>query len=221
MHTQSKNAFLLYEKQGKRLNSSMMPDKADQEAITETSEVVTFDDLLVAVGKTQNRDAFIRLFEYFAPRVKSFLMRGSMKEEQADELAQETMLTVCHRADRYDPSKAKASTWIFTIARNKKIDLLRKNKRPQVDIDDPMFVNEDKNLVWADDAASNKQEGETLEEAVRTLPEDQADLIQKAYFEDKTHQEISDETGLPLGTVKSRLRLAMDKLRHNLKGMRP
>ena len=112
------------------INKPSITSSEDSAQNVDSASAVTFDDLLVAVGKTGNRDAFVRLFEYFAPRVKSFLMRGGLSEDMADELAQETMLTAWHRAESYNPGKAKASTWIYTIARNKKIDWLRKKTLP-------------------------------------------------------------------------------------------
>lgn len=192
---------------------------SDAERSPETASMaaeVTFDDLLVAVGQSRNRDAFVRLFEYFAPRVKSFLMRGGMAADLADELAQETMLTVWHRAQSYDPQKARASTWIFTIARNKKIDWLRKS-RPEPLPGDPVTV-EDRPLP--DEVLNRTQESEAIAKAMKDLPPEQAEIIQKAFFEEKTHSQIAEETDLPLGTVKSRIRLAMDRLHHHLGGLK-
>lgn len=175
---------------------------------------VTFDDLLVAVGRTRNRDAFIRLFEYFAPRVKSYLMKGGMTPEQADDLAQETMIAVWNNASSYRPGKAGASTWIFTIARNKRVDLLRKKSPILADPDDA--VNDDSPLP--DDVLSRVDDTKAITQALAALPQEQADLVRKAYFEDKSHNDIARETDLPLGTVKSRIRLAMERLRQSLKG---
>lgn len=174
----------------------------------------SFEDLLLAVGATRNRDAFIRLFEYFAPRVKSFLMKGGMAPDAADELAQETMLSVWDRADSFNPARAAASTWIFTIARNKRIDALRKRKMPEVELDDPLLVDADAPLP--DDIIHRDQETRIVADAIRALPPEQAELIQKAYFEEKTHSDIAAETHLPLGTVKSRIRLALDRMRQTV-----
>lgn len=179
----------------------------------------TFDDLLIAVGKTRNREAFIQLFDYFAPRVKSFLMKSGLSPDQADELAQETLLTVWHRADAYDPARAAASTWIFTIARNKRIDWLRKTKHPEPEEFDPLLVPANDTLP--DENVWQGEHSRILAAAMADLPEEQSALLHKAYFEDKTHDDIAKETGLPLGTVKSRIRLAMERLRHRLKDMKP
>ena len=170
-----------------------------------------FNALLVAVGKSQDRSAFIQLFEHFAPRVKSFLMKNNMNPETADELAQETMLAVWDKAQMYNPSKAKASTWIYTIARNKRIDFIRKDSRDMSVDYDPIWVE--------DDAPSPRQnvieqdEQEKLKTALEDLPSDQSELIYKSFFEGKSHAQISEETGIALGTVKSRIRAALMKLR--------
>lgn len=180
----------------------------------ETKPDPTHEDLLMDVGKDRDRKAFAALFQYFAPRIKSFLMRLGSDDSEAEELAQAVMLTVWQKAASYDPSKAAASTWIFTIARNRRIDLLRKHKRPEINPDDPALVPDDRGdahdiLVRADTAKA-------LTAAIRDLPKEQSDLIYKSYFEDKSHSQIADETDLPLGTVKSRLRLALNALRKKI-----
>lgn len=176
---------------------------------------VGFDDLLVAVGKTRSRDAFVRLFEHYAPRVKSFLMKGGLSPEQADEVAQETMLAVWQKAPAFDPQKAGAGTWIFTIARNRRIDLQRKGWRdvPLPDYMDFPTAAKDAPDITAGDAQGSR----ILGAAIESLPPEQADLIRKVYFEDKTQNDIAAETGIPLGTVKSRIRLALGKLRDTMK----
>lgn len=171
-----------------------------------------FRDLLYAVGKKQDREAFAALFAYFAPRIKSFLMKGGASPDQADELAQETMIAVWQKADSFDAAKASPSTWIFTIARNKRIDAIRKTPRPEMDADD---------LDLADDSPSasenilRDEQTDIMAQAIQNLPAEQADLLYKSFFEDKTHADIAKETSLPLGTVKSRIRLALDRLRGN------
>lgn len=216
MQTPATNAFPLYADAKNLLNSHMVLKKKDIDYETGTfrdgdeNGEVTFDDLLVAVGKSRNRDAFIRLFEYFAPRIKSFLMKGGLTQEMADELAQEAMLTVWQKAEQYDPTQAAAATWIFTIARNKRIDAFRKAGRPQPDLNDPMMTPD---IEQPDEAFSKSEHNRMLAEAIETLPPEQADLIRKSFFEEKTHNDIAEETNIPLGTVKSRIRLALERLR--------
>ncbi len=173
-----------------------------------------FRSLLLAVGKHQDKEAFAELFEYFAPRIKSFLMKGGAAPDQADELAQETMISVWQKAESFDPAKASASTWIFTIARNKRIDAIRKTPRPEVDADDLELADESPS---ASDDIAQAEETDIMARAIQNLPQEQADLLYKSFFEDKTHADIAKETNLPLGTVKSRIRLALDRLRGDRK----
>ncbi len=174
----------------------------------------TFEELLYDVGQNKNKQSFIELFHYFGPRIKSFLMKGGANEALADELAQETMLNIWNKAESYDPVKAAASTWIFTIARNKRIDALRKKKFYSIDLDQLPDLEDDTYRSPMAEMADT-QESETIAEALESLPPEQADLIKRSFFEDKTHQVIADETGLPLGTVKSRIRIALKRLRNS------
>ncbi len=174
-----------------------------------------FRDLLLAVGRNKDKEAFAELFDYFAPRIKSFLMKGGASPDAADELAQETMITIWQRAQSYDPAKAGASTWIFTIARNKRIDALRKQVRPEFDPADPLTVVDD--TPDASDTIARGEEMDAMETAIQSLPPEQAELLYKSFFEDKTHADIAEETKLPLGTVKSRIRIALEKLRADKK----
>lgn len=170
--------------------------------------------LVVAVGASQDREAFAELFGYFAPRIKAYLLRRGAAPAEAEELAQEAMIMVWRRAATFDPAKSAASTWIFTIARNKRIDALRREKRPDYDPEDPSLAPAAPPA--ADRAVEVTQQAARLAEAVAGLPEEQAALVRMAYFEDKAHGQIAAETALPLGTVKSRLRLAMGRLRKAL-----
>ena len=166
--------------------------------------------LVRRVQRDQDRAAFAALFRHFAPRVKAFLMRGGAGETLAEECTQEVMATLWQKAHLFDPSRASVSTWIYTIARNRKIDALRRQRRP-----------EPEELPWGPEAEPDQadvmtlqQESEKLAMALKQLPEKQRKLIEKAYFGDLTHSEIAAETGLPLGTIKSRIRLALERLRH-------
>ena len=178
-----------------------------------TAKKADFRALLKAVGDKKDKDAFVQIFEYFAPRIKSFLMKSGASPEQADELAQETMLTIWNKAKSYKPEAAAPSTWIFTIARNKRIDSLRKVKHYIVDDADPLLI-EDETPGPRHDTLQN-EEADIMAEALKKLPEEQAELIKKSFFEDKSHVEIAKETGIPLGTVKSRIRLALQRLEKN------
>jgi RNA polymerase sigma-70 factor (ECF subfamily) len=178
----------------------------------EGSPAPDFSALIVGIGQRRDRDAFAALFRHFAPRVKSYLLRLGASVEAAEELAQETLLTVWRRAEAYDPAKAAASTWIFTIARNLRIDRARRENRPPPEDDPSDFV-----APPAPDAAVCAAQDETrVGEAIARLPPEQAQVVRLAFYAAKAHSEIAVELGLPLGTVKSRLRLAMARLRASL-----
>ena len=154
------------------------------------------------------------LFAHYAPRIKSFLMRKGASESSAEELSQEAMLSVWRKADRFDPQTASAGTWIFTVARNLRIDTLRKEKRLSFYPDDPLFVPEPE--MPPDTAISMVETRVRIKAAITGLPEARAEVVRLSFYEDKSHREIAQELDLPLGTVKSRLRLAMRKLRSAL-----
>ena len=175
--------------------------------------------LITAVGRSQDRAAFAGLFVYFAPRIKAYLMKRGAGAAQAEELAQESMIMVWRRAATFDPAKSGAGTWIFTIARNKRIDALRRERRPDYDPEDPSLAPLP--AVPPDSSLGMVQQSELLKVAIGNLPEAQAELVRMAYFEDKAHGQIAVETDLPLGTVKSRLRLALGRLRKAMAGGRP
>lgn len=192
-------------------NSKKQAPKRDNETALATSD---FNSLLEKVGKSQDRKAFSELFAYFAPRLKSFLISGGLSDEKAEETMQETFVTIWRKSASYDSQKAAASTWIFTVARNKKIDLIRKEKRRVIDPNDYLAIQpEQKKQI---DRVQDIDNAAIIKEVIKDLPKKQSELVLKSYYESKTHQEIADELGLPLGTVKSRLRLAMEKLRRGL-----
>jgi RNA polymerase sigma-70 factor (ECF subfamily) len=169
-----------------------------------------FSSLIVAVAQRADRGAFAVLFSHFAPRVKSYLLRLGAAPESAEELAQETLLIVWRRAASFDPGRAAASTWIFTIARNLRIDLLRRERRPVV-TEDPSTAPEPTPQPEA--IALMTEQEIRIAAAVAQLPSDQAEVIRLSFFADKPHSEIAGALNLPLGTVKSRVRLAMTRLR--------
>lgn len=180
-----------------------------------TTAALSPDDLLLAVGRARDRTAFAALFDHFAPRLKAYLRRLGADAAAAEELVQEVMLLVWRRAETFDPAQASAGTWVFTIARNRRIDALRREQRPEIDPDDPALVPDP--VEPADRALETAQAAGRLRAALKDLPTEQAELLRMAYFEDKPHSAIAAERGLPLGTVKSRLRLALDRLRKVLR----
>lgn len=175
----------------------------------ETEKAILIRDML-SVRDARDRAAFARLFGHFAPRVKGFLIRAGSDPAVAEDCAQDVMVTVWNKAHLYDPARASVATWVFTIARNRRIDLARRDRRP-----------EPEDLGWGPEPETAQEDGLVLQQdsdrlgvALKGLPEAQRELIEKCYFGDLSHREIADVTGLPLGTIKSRIRLALDKLRH-------
>ena len=173
-----------------------------------------WDKLLIQVGNNRDRSAFKALYEHFTPRLKSFLLRIGSDDSTAEEVCQESMIMVWRKAETFNPENAGASTWIYTIARNKRIDKLRKDSRPMPDFNDPSFYK--KPIDKSDDILQRVEEEKNIKKALKNLPPEQAKLIFSAYYDDKSHRKIADEANLPLGTVKSRIRLAINRLRTQL-----
>ncbi len=168
-------------------------------------------DGLVAACATRDRDAFAALFNFYAPRVKAYLLRLNAPDALAEELTQEVMLTVWRKADSFDPQLASASTWIFRIARNRRIDAARRAAKPELDGEDPALQPPE--TAMPDDAVHAAGRADHVRAALSELPEEQVALLRMAFFDGLSHRDIADRVGVPLGTVKSRLRLAFDKLR--------
>ncbi len=165
--------------------------------------------LIARVATARDRAAYAALFGHFAPRVKAYLIRLGAAPNLAEDVAQEAMLSLWRKAHLFDPAKASASTWVFTIARNLRIDQIRRERRPQMDPDDPLCEaprSAEDNLGWSQNEAP-------LRQALASLPPEQARVIELSFFADQPHSEIAATLDIPLGTVKSRLRLAMARLR--------
>lgn len=169
---------------------------------------VDWNNLLTCIAEQRDKTLYVRLFRHFAPRVKAYIIRLGLMETTAEELMQETMLAVWRKAHMYNRSKAAASTWIFTLARNQSIDWMRKQKYPEYSLDE-----------WHEDATEEDSGGEQLVTSDRVsklmsrLPENQAQVIYMSFFEGRSHSDIAERLGIPLGSVKSRIRLASEKLK--------
>jgi RNA polymerase sigma-70 factor (ECF subfamily) len=166
---------------------------------------------LVAVGRDRDLKAFEALFSHFAPRIKTYLFRLGANTALAEDLAQDAMLLVWRKALLFDPEKAGASTWIFTIARNLRASALRRERRPDYDPSDPAFAPD----VVPDGMSQlmRRDDEGRLRAVLNELSPEQAKIVQMSFFADKPHAAIASELGLPLGTVKSRIRLAMVRIR--------
>jgi RNA polymerase sigma factor (sigma-70 family) len=169
---------------------------------------------IAAVASRRDRDAFARLFDYFAPRIHAYLLRLRLDPIVADELTQDVMSTLWQKAELFDPNKSSVATWLFRVARNRRIDLLRR-ERDQSPVNDQALNVPDPALM-PDDSLDAAQREVLIRGALDVLPREQLELIRLAFFDGMSHSEIAARTGLPLGTVKSRLRLAFSRLRRAL-----
>jgi RNA polymerase sigma-70 factor (ECF subfamily) len=170
------------------------------------------DETLLTRVAAGDRQAFAKLFAGYARKVKSYLIRLGAPAAIAEDLAQDAMVSIWRRAASYDASKAKASTWIFVVARNAWIDRLRR-ERVELAYRDTLILDEQSNDEAPDVAAVRGQTEEQVAEALAKLSPEQRQVVQLSFFEDRPHSEIAERLSLPLGTVKSRLRLALIKLK--------
>lgn len=169
---------------------------------------------LALVGDASDRDAFRRIFTAMAPKLKAFLINTGQSPQEAEEILQDTMLKVWRKAALFDRSKSAGSTWIYSIAKNARIDRIRKETKPAPDPDDPSFVQDPPET--GEQSLNRRQDQNRIQLAMSVLPSEQIKIINMSFFEDKSHAEISEELNLPLGTVKSRIRLAFGKIRAEL-----
>ena len=164
------------------------------------------------VAETQDREAFSRLLRHFAPLIKAFALNGaSLSAANADELVQEVMIKVWQKAGAFDPQKAAASTWVYTIARNCRTDMFRRMQKfnTPISAEDIWPEGESEELFTA---VQRLRDAARVRELLKELPREQCQILAKVYMEGKSHSEVAEELDLPLGTVKSRVRLAMNKL---------
>jgi RNA polymerase sigma-70 factor (ECF subfamily) len=170
-----------------------------------------FARLAALVAEQRDRAAFAKLFDYFAPRINAYLLRLNMDNGSAEEVTQEVMIVLWHKAGMFDPKKSSLPTWLFRIARNRRIDHLRRDKSDKLDPNEPMLLPSELEQPDAGiDAAKREQQ---VQAALASLPAEQVQLIRMAFFTGLSHSQIADEMDLPLGTVKSRIRLAFNRLR--------
>lgn len=170
--------------------------------------------LLAAVSNERDIDAFEALYKYFTPKLRSYMLKLTKDQNVADELTQETFVAIWRKAAQFDPVRGHAATWIFTIARNLRIDAFRRGPRPDFDVNDPALVPAQPEA--ADIGYKRNHDAARLKNAIETLSQEQIDTVKMFYFEDMTHATIATKMNVPLGTVKSRIRMACQKLRYIL-----
>ncbi|MCK0070879.1 sigma-70 family RNA polymerase sigma factor [Kordiimonas laminariae] len=180
----------------------------------DNNSVVSFEELARCVAENKDKTAFAELFSHFAPRLKSYLLKHGLPDTVAEEISQEAMITFWQKAALFNPTKAKFSTWIFRVARNRMIDLKRKKKYPEVNADDHMahLVATDR----TDKPLEVAQDVNLIGKALVNLNAAQRQVIELSFFEELSHSQISERLSIPLGTVKSRIRMAFNTLRREL-----
>lgn len=181
-----------------------------------TSTKSDYNDDLVRVARKNDTDAFARLFDFYGPRLKSFYIKRSIPADIAEDLIQEVFVIIWNKASMFNPAKANAAAWIYTIARNKSIDYFRKdNKRSETPIEfhddsvDDNQISPEENVIQYDMA-------NRIHNIVDDLPEDQKKIIRDIYYQDMSQNIAAKHNNIPLGTVKSRTRLALNKLKRTL-----
>ena len=166
-------------------------------------------NLMNKIQKYRDEMAFSEIFDYFAPKVNAYFIQNSIKYESSEELTQEVLSTVWSKSDLYNSEKSALSTWIFTIARNKKVDFFRKNSRIDFKEEDIReFLYQDREVDLIEESEVKKQ----IERINDELDEQQKIIIKMNFFENKSHKKIADELEIPLGTVKSRIRHILTKM---------
>jgi RNA polymerase sigma-70 factor (ECF subfamily) len=190
-------------------------DSADrQKDRDKQTQETLFRVLIKRVAQNHDRQAFAQLFDHFAPRLKSFMMRKNASAELAEDLVQEAMIAVWKKAGLYEPTKGSVTTWVFTIARNLRIDRIRRDIHMPMtelgDYDEPSDAPEGEELL------GRKQEDGLVSRALQNIPEEQRQVLLLSFVEDMPQSEIAEKLSIPLGTVKSRMRLAYGHLRRIL-----
>jgi RNA polymerase sigma factor (sigma-70 family) len=179
------------------------------------AEVRPWADLMRRVAADRDREAFAMIFDHFAPRLESFLGKNGADAALAEEIVQDVMVTLWRKAHLFDQRKSSLATWLYRIARNRRIDLIRRDRTDYLDpLDTELNSIADETEI--DTTLDLQQREDILREAIKTLPDEQLVLVRLAFFESLSHSTIAERTGLPLGTVKSRIRLAFARLRKSM-----
>ena len=171
--------------------------------------------LMRAVAERRDRAAFTEIFDHYTPRLEAYLHRLGLDTGLAEEIAQDVMVTLWRKAELFDSQKSSLATWLYRIARNRRIDLARRSRTDYVDPQSPAILD-----IAEERRFETEIDGQQRDDIVRglivELPVEQRDLVRLAFYEGLSHSQIAERTGVPLGTVKSRLRLAFTRLRRAL-----
>jgi RNA polymerase sigma-70 factor (ECF subfamily) len=178
--------------------------------VTHQEVAIDWSQCLTELAVHRDKSLYIKIYRHFAPKVKAYTIRLGMIDSVAEELMQETMFALWHKVHLYNGTKAAASTWIFTLARNKSIDWMRKQPYPEYHFES---ANEDLNLIDDIDVAERLIITDRMAKIIAQLPQKQRQVIYMSFYEGRSHAEISARIGVPLGSVKSRIRLASEKIK--------
>lgn len=192
----------------------VLPGPSDKDG-AQSPDSDRFGALVHAVAQDRDREAFAALFRHFAPKILQYCLKLGADRGTAEELVQDVMLTVWLKAGSFDPAQATVGTWVFTIARNRRIDRLRKEMRPAPDPDDPAMIPASR--TTPEESAQLVQSSRQLQDAIGNLAANQSEVLRRSYFLEQTHEEIAEDTAVPLGTVKTRLRLALQHLKSSMR----
>lgn len=182
-----------------------------EESVQDLDKMDDHACLLTAIGRNGDMSAFETIFRHFGPRIRSYMMKLCRDRQLAEELMQETMMMVWRKAELFDASRGSVSSWIFAVARNVRVDNFRKIHRPEFDPFDPAFTPSD--IPAADDIVEAEEDADRLRDAMKGLPPEQLELLRLSFYEEASHGTIAKMLGIPVGTVKSRIRLAFARLR--------
>ena len=163
-------------------------------------------ELATKIANTRDEKAFSEIFDFLAPKVNSYFLNNNLSFEQSEEMTQEVLSTVWLKASLFNPDKSKFITWAFTIARNKKIDLFRKQRNKKIE------DQEVRDFLYNDNTVSDYEIESSINKIKKELDKNQLKLIKMSFFEQKSHKKIAEELEIPLGTVKSRIRSTLNKM---------
>ena len=167
-------------------------------------------NLVKKIAEERNQEAFSKIFDFIAPKINAYYIKNNLSIEQSEELTQEVLSTIWLKAELFDPEKSKFITWSFTIARNKKIDFYRKNKKNDINEEDI------RDFLYENNRTNDHEVGSTIKKITQELDESQKKLIKMSFFEQKSHKNIAAELEIPLGTVKSRIRSTLNKMQKHI-----
>ena len=166
------------------------------------------EELIFKITESQDKESFNRIFDYFSPRIMGYLINSGTNRATSEEITQEVLSTVWQKSYQFNQKIANVSTWIFTIARNKRIDRARKNENPNYNLTDLV------DSLYSNNNAQNQELKQDVDVILSELNEDEKKLLKMNFFDGKSHKIISRETNIPLGTIKSRIRSILHKMRN-------